>query len=79
MPILELNPGHALVKKLDAEERFDDLAQIIFDQALLAEGGQLEEPAADVQRVNRMLTAAQVSAPGRRPTAPSGKGWAAAR
>ncbi len=40
-----------------ASERFDDLAQILFDQALLAEGGQLEDPAAYVQRVNRLLTA----------------------
>jgi molecular chaperone HtpG len=58
MPILEVNPAHALVKKLENEEaRFDDLAQIIYDQALLAEGGQLEDPAAYVARVNRMLVA----------------------
>ena len=56
-PILEVNPEHALVKRLDASERFDDLAQIIFDQALLAEGGQLEDPAAYVKRVNALLTA----------------------
>ncbi|MDP1646831.1 MAG: molecular chaperone HtpG [Rubrivivax sp.] len=60
-PILEVNPVHALVKRLEAtaegDERFDDLAQILFDQALLAEGGQLEDPAAYVQRVNRLLTA----------------------
>lgn len=54
-PILEVNPEHPLVKRLDGDERFDDLAQILFDQALLAEGGQLENPAAYVQRVNRML------------------------
>lgn len=54
-PILEVNPGHALVKKLDASERFDDLANILFDQALLAEGGQLEDPAAYVRRVNTLL------------------------
>jgi molecular chaperone HtpG len=58
MPILEVNPAHALVKRLENDERFDDLAQILFDQALLAEGGQLEDPAAYVQRVNRMLVAA---------------------
>jgi molecular chaperone HtpG len=48
-----------LLKRLEAtpEASFDDLAQIIFDQALLAEGGQLEDPAAYVQRVNRLLTA----------------------
>jgi molecular chaperone HtpG len=57
MPILEVNPEHALVKRLEASERFDDLAHIIFDQALLAEGGQLEDPAAYVKRVNAMLTA----------------------
>jgi len=54
-PILEVNPEHALVKRLDASERFDDLAQVLFDQAVLAEGGQLEDPAAYVQRVNRLL------------------------
>ncbi len=57
MPILEVNPEHALVKRLGSDDRFDDLAQILFDQALLAEGGQLEDPAAYVQRVNRLLTA----------------------
>jgi molecular chaperone HtpG len=55
LPILEVNPQHPLVARLEGEERFDDLAQIIFDQALLAEGGQLDDPAAYVQRVNRML------------------------
>jgi len=57
-PILEINPAHGLVKRLDSaegSEHFDDLAHILFDQALLAEGGQLEDPAAYVQRVNRML------------------------
>ena len=57
MPILEVNPEHALVKRLETDARFDDLAQVLFDQALLAEGGQLEDPAAYVQRVNRMLAA----------------------
>jgi molecular chaperone HtpG len=60
MPILEVNATHALLKRLESSsegERFDDLAQIVFDQALLAEGGQLENPAAYVQRVNRLLTA----------------------
>ena len=57
-PILEVNPEHALVKKLDSaegSERFDDLAQVLFDQALLAEGGHLEDPAAYVRRVNALL------------------------
>ncbi|MBT9488439.1 MAG: molecular chaperone HtpG [Rubrivivax sp.] len=57
-PILEVNPEHALVKRLDGDARFDDLAHILFDQALLAEGGQLADPAAYVQRVNRLLTPA---------------------
>jgi molecular chaperone HtpG len=57
-PILEVNPQHALVKRLESDDtRFDDLAQILFDQALLSEGGQLEDPAAYVQRVNRLLVA----------------------
>ena len=55
LPILEVNPEHALVKRLAGDERFDDLAQILFDQALLAEGGQLEDPAAYVRRVNTLL------------------------
>ncbi|HRF20745.1 MAG TPA: molecular chaperone HtpG, partial [Comamonas denitrificans] len=54
-PVLEVNPEHALVKKLDGSVHFHDLAHILFDQALLAEGGQLEDPAAYVQRVNALL------------------------
>jgi molecular chaperone HtpG len=54
-PILEVNPEHALVKLLENDARFDDLAQVLFDQALLAEGGQIDDPAAYVRRVNRML------------------------
>ena len=58
-PILEINAEHALIKRLDSaegSERFDDLAHIVFDQAVLAEGGQLEDPAAYVKRVNALLT-----------------------
>ena len=59
-PILEVNPEHALIKKLAAEPQgssgFDDLAQIVFDQAMLAEGGQLDDPAAYVARVTRLLS-----------------------
>jgi molecular chaperone HtpG len=55
MPILEVNAEHALVKRLDGSAHFDDLAQILFDQALLAEGGQLDDPAAYVKRVNALL------------------------
>ena len=54
-PILEVNAEHALVKRLADDERFDDLAHILFDQALLAEGGQLDDPAAYVRRVNGLL------------------------
>ncbi len=54
-PILEVNAGHALVKKLEASEHFDDLAHILFDQALLAEGGLPDDPAAYVKRVNALL------------------------
>jgi molecular chaperone HtpG len=56
-PILEVNPGHALVKKLETDAQFDDLAHVLFDQTVLAEGGQLEDPAAHVQRMTRLLTA----------------------
>jgi len=56
-PILEVNAEHALVKRLEASEHFDDLANILFDQALLAEGGQLEDPASYVRRVNSLLLA----------------------
>jgi molecular chaperone HtpG len=54
-PILEVNAEHALVKRLDASAHFDDLANILFDQALLAEGGHLEDPGAYVKRVNALL------------------------
>jgi molecular chaperone HtpG len=54
-PVLEVNAGHPLVKKLDGSANFDDLAHILFDQALLAEGGLPEDPAAYVKRVNALL------------------------
>jgi molecular chaperone HtpG len=57
-PILEINPGHPLLSMLDQEpdeERFADLASIIFDQANLAEGGQLDDPAAYVSKLNKLL------------------------
>ena len=54
-PILEVNPEHALVKKLDGSVHFNDLAHILYDQALLAEGGLPEDPAAYVKRVNALL------------------------
>jgi molecular chaperone HtpG len=55
-PVLEVNPEHALVKKLDGSVHFHDLAHILFDQALLAEGGLPEDPAAYVKRVNALLS-----------------------
>ena len=57
-PILEINPAHPLVKMLDQEadeDRFADLGNILFDQANLAEGGQLDDPAAYVSRLNKLL------------------------
>ena len=57
-PVLEINTEHALVKRLaDEQAPFDDLAHILFDQAMLAEGGQLDDPAAYVARVSKLLAA----------------------
>jgi molecular chaperone HtpG len=61
-PVLEINVEHPLVARLDAEtddDRFESLALVLLDQALLAEGAQLDNPAAYVQRVNRLLLAAE--------------------
>jgi molecular chaperone HtpG len=58
LPTLEVNALHPLVKKLEAGvdgTQFDDLAHILFDQALLAEGGLPDDPAAYVRRVNALL------------------------
>ncbi|MBI5862679.1 MAG: molecular chaperone HtpG [Rhodocyclales bacterium] len=55
-PILEINPQHPVVQRLKTEEtRFDDWAAVLFDQALLAEGGQLDDPATFVKRMNQLL------------------------
>lgn len=54
-PILEINPEHPLVKKLEGSNQFDDLANVIFDQAVIAEGGLPEDPAAYVKRINSLL------------------------
>ncbi|MGJ7519560.1 molecular chaperone HtpG [Variovorax sp. LT1P1] len=54
-PVLEVNAEHPLVKKLEGSAHFEDLANILFDQALLAEGGLPEDPAAYVRRVNALL------------------------
>ncbi|HEX2547964.1 MAG TPA: molecular chaperone HtpG [Ramlibacter sp.] len=54
-PVLEVNASHPLVQKLDGSPNFHDLAHILFDQALLAEGGMPEDPAEYVKRVNALL------------------------
>ena len=57
-PTLEINPSHPLIERLDAEsdeDRFNDLAHILMDQATLAEGSTLEDPAAYVSRLNKLL------------------------
>jgi molecular chaperone HtpG len=59
-PILEVNPQHLLVQRLKSESddaRFGDWSQVLFDQALLAEGGQLEDPAGFVKRLNQLILA----------------------
>ncbi len=54
-PILEINPEHPLVKKLEGSAQFDDLANVIFDQAVIAEGGLPDDPAEYVKRINNLL------------------------
>jgi molecular chaperone HtpG len=57
-PTLEINPKHALIQKLDGFKEssdFDEYASVIFDQAILAEGGQLEDPVSYVKRINQLL------------------------
>lgn len=54
-PTLEINPDHPLVKRLESTTHFDDLANVLFDQALLAEGGLPDDPAAYLKRVNALL------------------------
>jgi molecular chaperone HtpG len=57
-PVLEINPGHAIVNHLKNEadeQRFNDLARILFDQAVLSEGGQLDDPSQFVHRINSLL------------------------
>ena len=57
-PIMEINPGHPLVQRLKYEEaHFADWSQVLFDQALLAEGGQLDDPAGFVKRLNELMLA----------------------
>ncbi|WP_448217018.1 molecular chaperone HtpG [Endozoicomonas sp. 2B-B] len=57
-PIFEINPEHPLINRLDQEadeDRFADLCRVVFDQAKLAAGGQLDDPASYVQRLNKLL------------------------
>ena len=57
-PVFEFNPGHPLIAKLDAEQdggRFEDLAHVLFDQAALAAGDSLKDPAGYVKRLNKLL------------------------
>ena len=54
-PVLEINPSHPLVQKLEGSAQFDDLANVIFDQALIAEGGLPEDPAQYIKRINSLL------------------------
>ena len=57
-PILEINPSHKLIQKLENTSdsgRFNDFAEVIFDQALISEGGQLKDPVAFVKKINQFL------------------------
>ncbi|SFL22703.1 molecular chaperone HtpG [Nitrosomonas aestuarii] len=61
-PIMEINPHHPMVKRLKLEDaHFEDWSHILFDQALLAEGGQPEDPAAFVKRLNDLLLSTTLS------------------
>ena len=66
LPIFELNPKHPLIERLKSTEdeaAFADLAHVLYDQAMLAEGGELEDPARFVQRVNKLLVEGISAAP----------------
>jgi molecular chaperone HtpG len=66
LPILEVNPKHPLVERLRSvsdEAAFTDLAHVLYDQALLSEGGELEDPVSFVQRVNRLIVEGLSAAP----------------
>jgi len=57
-PVLEINPTHPMIKRMEEEkddQRFADWSDILFDQAILAEGGQLEDPAGFVRKLNSMM------------------------
>ena len=66
LPILELNPKHALVERLKGtadDSAFADLAHVLYDQAMLAEGGELDDPVIFVRRVNRLIVEGLAAAP----------------
>jgi molecular chaperone HtpG len=66
LPILELNPKHPLVERLKStedESAFADLTRVLYDQAMLAEGGELDDPATFVQRVNKLIVEGLSAAP----------------
>jgi molecular chaperone HtpG len=66
LPILEVNPKHPLVERLRTaadEAAFADLAHVLYDQAMLSEGGELEDPVSFVQRVNRLIVEGLSTAP----------------
>src|SRR5882757_934662 len=66
LPILELNPKHPLVERLRDtadDAAFADLAHVLYDQAMLAEGGELDDPAIFVRRVNRLIVEGLAAAP----------------
>lgn len=54
-PTLEINASHPLIQKLETSQEFDTLAQVVFDQAVLADGGQLDNPAEYLKRINDLL------------------------
>jgi len=66
LPVLELNPKHPLIERLKAtadEGSFSDLAHVLYDQAMLSEGGELDDPAVFVQRVNKLIVEGLSAAP----------------
>ncbi len=67
-PILEVNPTHPIVRRLADETdpvRFNDWSQILYDQATLAEGGQIDDPAAFVKRLNELMLTLAGAGPSR--------------
>jgi molecular chaperone HtpG len=58
LPVLEVNPKHPLIERLNQthdDAAFADLANLLYEQAMLAEGGELEDPASFVRRVNKLI------------------------